>query len=64
MIVRKSANFVLNEASFVIECSNSFDEKFNEEQDKICHLKPIDEILNILLTVDVFEKELVLFLKL
>ncbi len=37
MIERKGANFVLNEADFVVGCGQS-DEKYNEVQDKICRL--------------------------
>ena len=43
----KGANFVLDKVNFAVECGQ-FDEKFNEGQDKICHLQPIDGILNIL----------------
>lgn len=37
MIERKSANVVLNEANFVVECGQ-FDEKFNEVKSNICRL--------------------------
>jgi hypothetical protein len=52
MIERKSANFILNEAGFVVGCGQS-NEKFNEVQDEICYLKPIDRILNKLFKVSV-----------
>ncbi len=43
MIERERANFVLNEANFVAKCGQS-GEKFNEVQDEICRLQPIDGI--------------------
>ena len=47
MIERKRANFVLGEANFAGGYGQS-GEKFNEGQNKICRLQPIDGILDML----------------
>ena len=51
MIERKWGNFILSEANFAAGCGQS-GEKFNEAQEKICRLQPIDGTLNRLLIQD------------
>jgi len=51
MIERKRANFILNEAKNAGDTGVSA-RLFNEVQDEICLLQPIDGILNKLLAVE------------